>query len=58
MATECAASSGPSEREGEASGQLKNPFVGNVSKHIPLPAEHSRAVKRGNLQFDSCFEGG
>lgn len=56
MATERAASS--SSGEGEAEGQLKNPFVGNVSKYIPLPAEHGRAVKRGNLQFDSCFEGG
>ena len=56
MATEGATSS--SSGEGQAPSQLKNPFVGNVSKHIPLPAEHGRAVKRGNLQFDSCFEGG
>ena len=44
--------------DGETSGLLKNAFVGNVSRHTPLPAEHRKSAKRGNLQFDACFEGG
>lgn len=43
-----------------SSSSLKEPFVGNVSKFIPLPAETDRgsSVKKGLLQFDACFEGG
>lgn len=42
------------------SGHPKDPFVGNVSKCIPLPPDHPTdgGVKRGELQFDACFEGG
>ncbi|CAI8010138.1 Cytosolic carboxypeptidase 6, partial [Geodia barretti] len=40
-------------------GALKNPFVGNVSKYVPLPPSEQRAgVKKGRLQFDACFESG
>ena len=42
------------------SGHPKDPFVGNVSKCIPLPPDHPTdgGVRRGKLQFDACFEGG
>lgn len=42
------------------SGHPKDPFVGNVSRCIPLPPDHPTdgGVKRGKLQFDACFEGG
>lgn len=42
------------------SGALKNPFVGNVSKFVPLPPSEQKAasVKKGRLQFDACFESG
>ena len=33
-------------------------FVGNLSAHVSLPAEHTGQVRRGNLIFDACFEGG
>ena len=36
----------------------KEPFVGNLSKCIPLPPDRLGDVRRGDLQFDSCFEGG
>ena len=57
MATEMTSASAV-EGNGEASGLLKNAFVGNVSRHTPLSAEHKKSTKRGNLQFDACFEGG
>lgn len=47
-----------SEAERPPSSPLKDPFVGNLSKCIPLPPNHLGDVRRGNLQFDSCFEGG
>ena len=58
MATGC--SSSEEERPtSSASGVLKNPFVGNVSKFVPLlPSEQKAAVKKGRLQFDACFESG
>ena len=42
------------------SGPPKDPFVGNVSRCIPLPPDHPTdgGIRRGNLQFDACFEGG
>lgn len=40
------------------SSPLKDPFVGNVSKRIPLPPDCSGGVTKGHLQFDACFEGG
>ncbi len=42
----------------QTASPLKEPFVGNVSKCVPLPPEHSGAVQRGQLQFDACFETG
>ena len=40
-------------------GALKNPFVGNVSKLVPLPPDkRAECAKRGRLQFDACFESG
>lgn len=53
MATE-----GPNGAERASGGALKNPFVGNVSKVVPLPSEHRGGAKKGRLQFDACFEGG
>ena len=58
MATGKEAASPGSEAEYSSGGALKNPFVGNVSKHIPLPSEYKGSVKKGRLQFDACFEGG
>ena len=59
MATEPAVSSSGSDPDGEPErASLKNPFVGNVSKLIPLPPEHRGGVRKGRLQFDACFEGG
>ena len=53
------------EQEGESldtSSQakviLKDPFVGNVSKLIPLPVDHKGPPMRGHLLFNACFEGG
>ena len=53
------------EQEGESldtSSQakviLKDPFVGNVSKLVPLPVDHKGPPMRGHLLFDACFEGG
>ena len=37
---------------------LKEPFVGNVSKLVPLPVDHKGPPMRGHLLFDACFEGG
>ena len=37
---------------------LKDPFVGNVSKLVPLPVDHKGPPMRGHLLFDACFEGG
>jgi hypothetical protein len=37
---------------------LKDPFVGNVSKLVPLPVDHKGPPMRGHLIFDACFEGG
>lgn len=34
------------------------PFIGNLSKYIPLPSGHAGPPSRGYLQFDACFEGG
>lgn len=53
------------DTEGEnldSSGQdkvvLEDPFVGNVSKLVPLPVDHKGPPKKGYLIFDACFEGG
>ena len=37
---------------------LKDPFVGNVSKLVPLLVDHKGPPMRGHLLFDACFEGG
>jgi hypothetical protein len=37
---------------------LKDPFIGNVSKLVPLPVDHKGPPMRGHLIFDACFEGG
>lgn len=58
MATGKIAVSPGSEAERSSGGALKNPFVGNVSKFIPLPSGHKGDVKKGRLLFDACFEGG
>ena len=43
---------------GQKPSPLKEPFVGNVSKCFALPPDCSGGAKKGNLQFDACFEGG
>ena len=50
------------QESGDTSSQakvvLKDPFVGNVSKLVPLPVDHKGPPMRGHLLFDACFEGG
>ena len=59
-ATACTSSSSSRSDGAEqvSESALKNPFVGNVSQFVPLPPEHSGPLKKGDLRFDACFEGG
>ena len=47
-------------REEAPGSPVKEPFVGNVSRFTPLPADTDAEgpAKKGFLQFDACFEGG
>ena len=52
---------GEKERAASSTSEaLKNPFVGNVSKFVPLPPSEQKvaSVKKGRLQLDACFESG
>lgn len=44
--------------QGAPGSSPKEPFVGNVSKCIPLPPDCEDPKRKGLLQFDACFEGG
>ena len=60
MATPASDESSSSVEKAEAQGDgiLRETFIGNVSKCIPLPEENSGPAKKGHLQFDAAFEGG
>ena len=38
--------------------KCKDRFVGNVSNYAPLPEGFKKPIRRGNLVFNACFEGG
>lgn len=38
--------------------QTSEQFVGNLCAYISLPAGHAGEIRKGNLMFDACFEGG
>ena len=40
------------------SSTLNEPFVGNITKCIPLPPDYTGPPKAGHLEFEACFEGG
>ena len=58
MAQQVDLESEAADAESQAKVLAKDPFVGNVSKLIPLPVDHKGPPMRGHLLFDACFEGG